>query len=239
MSDTTRSRVASILILSLLNGSACLAAESAITEGEGLVLFNQGTARWFGYDGRVDKEAACDLFEKSAELGYPDAQFNLGNCYRTGVGREKNIYRAIVWYEKAARNEVSEAKSALGSLLVLDSDDAMQTKKGVELLREAHAEGVITATFVLGIAHAKGTGVPPDQARAVELLWEAAAQGHALAQALLSYMYANGLYGAEPNSELSEMWRKAVELNMRVDREPGERYEAALDYLRERRFIEE
>jgi hypothetical protein len=57
---------------------------------------------------------AAKLYENAANSGYKYAQFNLGNAYRTGKGKAKDLIKAHSWFEKAAQQGVSEAMYFLG-----------------------------------------------------------------------------------------------------------------------------
>lgn len=50
--------------------------------------------------GEVEK--AVPLLKRSAEKGNAEAQYNLGYCYQSGTGVEKDIKKAIEWYSKSA-----------------------------------------------------------------------------------------------------------------------------------------
>lgn len=43
-----------------------------------------------------------EWFQKAAEQGDPDAQFNLGCCYDKGHGCEQDLNKAKEWFQKAA-----------------------------------------------------------------------------------------------------------------------------------------
>ncbi|MFQ0995710.1 tetratricopeptide repeat protein [Gilliamella sp. BG2] len=49
------------------------------------------------------------LWEKIAKTGEPKALFNMAYCYYTGEGTEKNIEKAIEYYEKSADKGLSDA----------------------------------------------------------------------------------------------------------------------------------
>lgn len=49
-----------------------------------------------------DFEKAIPLLAQAAELGNPEAQYNLGYCYHSGSGVEKNSEKAVSWYTKSA-----------------------------------------------------------------------------------------------------------------------------------------
>ncbi|CAB5179834.1 unnamed protein product [Rhizophagus irregularis] len=59
-------------------------------------------------------EKAFHLYQKAAENGDKEAQFNLGVCYEEGIGIEKDEVKASYWYQKAAQQGFSNAQYRLG-----------------------------------------------------------------------------------------------------------------------------
>jgi len=57
---------------------------------------------------------ATKLYENAAMSGHKYAQFNIGDAYRTGKGKPKNLVEAHTWFEKAAEQGVQEAMYFLG-----------------------------------------------------------------------------------------------------------------------------
>lgn len=53
------------------------------------------------------------LYEKSSKQGYNNAQWKLRFFYEKGKGTEKNLEKAIYWYEKSGH---MNAQYNLGSL---------------------------------------------------------------------------------------------------------------------------
>ena len=47
-------------------------------------------------------EEAIPILKQAAELGNAESQYNLGYCYRAGVGIEQNITKGIEWFAKSA-----------------------------------------------------------------------------------------------------------------------------------------
>lgn len=61
-----------------------------------------------------DKEnMVFDLMKKSANQGYEKAQFSLGKMYEIGLIVEKDIDKAIYWYQKSAKQGHEKSKLAL------------------------------------------------------------------------------------------------------------------------------
>ena len=44
---------------------------------------------------------AAELFRKAADMGYADAQYNLGYCYKYGDGVPRNLDKSAEWIRKA------------------------------------------------------------------------------------------------------------------------------------------
>ena len=57
-----------------------------------------------------------EWFQKAAEQGDPDAQFNLGLCYEFGKGGEQDLDKAEEWVQKAAEQGYDRAKEWLEQL---------------------------------------------------------------------------------------------------------------------------
>lgn len=56
---------------------------------------------------------AFEYFMQAAEQGLDIAQFELGECYANGKGCEKDLKKAVEWYEKAAARGFGDARKKL------------------------------------------------------------------------------------------------------------------------------
>ena len=74
---------------------------------------------------------AFQLWSKSAEEGYPEAQGLVGGMYHAGLGVTKNYEKAMDWYRKAAHAGVSQAQLGIGNLY----GDGLGTKKDYVIAR--------------------------------------------------------------------------------------------------------
>lgn len=50
-----------------------------------------------------NRKKAYDCFKKAHELGEPIGTYRLANCYYIGIGVEKNLLKALNYYEKAIK----------------------------------------------------------------------------------------------------------------------------------------
>lgn len=74
-------------------------------------------------------EESFELMSDSAEQGYAEAQYHLGNYYSLGYGTAKDLSKAYVWYSRAAEQGHARAQNQMGIMLLDGSgpkrDDAL------------------------------------------------------------------------------------------------------------------
>jgi TPR repeat protein len=59
---------------------------------------------------------AAELFRRAADMGYADAQYNLGYCYKFGDGVPRDLTKSAEWFRKAAEQwRTGSATRALSS----------------------------------------------------------------------------------------------------------------------------
>lgn len=63
-----------------------------------------------------DASKAVDYFKKASQLGYPQATWELGNCYLNGHGVDQNYALARSNFESAAKDDLPEAFCSLGEM---------------------------------------------------------------------------------------------------------------------------
>ena len=54
------------------------------------------------------------MYKKAAEHGKEAAQYNLGGCYRFGIGVKEDMIKALEYYKKSAENGNINAQIFLG-----------------------------------------------------------------------------------------------------------------------------
>lgn len=124
-----------------------------------------------------------------AEKGDAKAQTLLGLLYEKGVGVEKDVEKALSYYEKAALQGLPEAESALGHLLLsLEKDSEVVSLKTANWLKKAAVHGQIEAKVTLGKIALDVKNSPIAQNEAVWHLRDAAKKGNDQAKSMLARM---------------------------------------------------
>lgn len=94
---------------------------------------------------------ALKLFEKSAELGVAQAQYNCGAMYYKGQSTAVDPKKALYWQEKAAERGDADALVALGWMYYNGQGTKEDMKKGVRLWREASDMGSSEGNMCLNL----------------------------------------------------------------------------------------
>ncbi len=127
-----------------------------------------------------------DAVKKAAELGYAEAQYNLGLMYYKGEGVAYDKAEAVRWYRKAAEQGHADAQYKLGAMYNYYGVGATKDYGGgvtqdyaeaVRWYRKAAERGYTRAQYKLGIMYAYGVGVPEDDIQAYAWISLASAQG--------------------------------------------------------------
>ena len=71
---------------------------------------------YFVAPGLQDYDKAFYWFKKSAAQGYAPGEFDLGQCYKDGKGVAKDLKKARLWLQKAAKQGNDGARAALADL---------------------------------------------------------------------------------------------------------------------------
>lgn len=124
--------------------------------------------------------------KKLDKANHGRGQTVLGLLYQKGVGVEKDLSKAVSFYQKAAAKGIPQAESLLGHLL-LNAEDAVVTdsKGAIYWIEKAAEHGVEEAQLTLGKLYTEGKRLPINHSKAVHYLHDAAAQGNAEAQRML------------------------------------------------------
>ena len=148
-----------------------------------------------------NSNSAMQWLQKSADQGYAEAQYLLGNLYYTGIEVFENYTEAVKWYRKAAEHGHSEAKKQLASeeislyILATEKNDLKAqyelykyySEQGnqsgaMSWLQKSAEQGFAEAQYSLGVCYKNGDGVTKNIAEAVKWYRKSAEQGHSEAK---------------------------------------------------------
>jgi len=152
---------------------------------------------------------------KAAKQGNIKAQTELGICYYSGIGIDRNYLKAVKWFRKAAKQGDAKAQDKLGDCYFYEIGVLEDYKKATEWWFKAANQGYAEAQYKLGICHlsneAHRYGVMEDKAEMEKWLLKAARQGHAKAQYKLAETYDERISNKKGIKKAIKWYRKVAE----------------------------
>lgn len=120
-------------------------------------LFKIGS-QFYLNEGNKDLKVSFLCFERSAELGFAGADYWLGGCYTDGIGCEKNLKKAMEYYERGAVKGDIECQLLLGDVYLEQDEEFLSViepdyKKSFKWYNEAAERGNAKAKFMVGVLH--------------------------------------------------------------------------------------
>lgn len=157
-----------------------------------------------------DKEGAFKWFKLASENGEIDAWFSLGECYETGEGTQKDVRKAVEWYEKRLSVGMDIGCCDRLGCLLYEGTDGVEIDYGraFQLLLYAWNDGNTWGADCLGRMYFYGRGVQQDYIKAREVL-EKVDYNNKEVRYCLGCIYAQGLGVAEDIPKGVEYLQKA------------------------------
>ena len=140
------------------------------------------------------------VLEQLWQSGFPLAAYQLGECWRDGMGVLPDDEQAELWFRRAADAGYDFAQYALGKLL----QSRQQIDEAVSWYEKAAAQGNSWAAYRLGKLYLEGKDIPKDVSKAVEYLTASAEQGNQYAQYALGKLY---LTGQDVKQDRERAWK--------------------------------
>lgn len=147
-----------------------------------------------------EKAEQVRVLEQLWQSGFPLAAYQLGKCWRDGLGVLPDDNQAELWFRRAAEAGYDFAQYALGKLL----QSRQQIDEAVSWYEKAAAQGNSWAAYRLGKLYLGGKDVPKDVPRAVDYLTDSAEQGNQYAQYTLGKLY---LAGQDVQQDRGRAWQ--------------------------------
>ncbi len=159
---------------------------------------------------RGDWAAALREWQRVAERGDANAQYNMGLLYTLGHGVPQDLRCAAEWYEKAARQGVPAAQYNLGVIYANGQGVPQNVTEARQWFERAAAQGLGLAEDSLGYFFATGQGVPRNYQEAAKWYRRAAEKGIASAQFGLGVLYDLGEGVPRDFSEALKWYRRSA-----------------------------
>ena len=141
------------------------------------------------YDNPEEEKAEqVQVLEQLWQRGFSLSAYQLGKCWRDGMGVLPDDVQAELWFRRAVDAGYDFAQYALGKLL----QSQRRVGEAVFWYERAAAQGNSCAAYRLGKVYLQGEDVPKDVPKAVEYLTDSAEQGNQYAQYALGKLYLTG-----------------------------------------------
>ena len=129
-----------------------------------------------------DYRQAAIYYKKAAEQGYSEAQLDLGNLYKEGLGLTKDVKEALKWYTQAANQGLPEAQYRIGHMYFLGDGVTSSRSEAIKWIHKSADQGYAAAEYLLGYFYECGIGVPKSNKQAKKWYELAAKHGDENAQ---------------------------------------------------------
>ena len=163
-------------------------------------------------EGEIDVAKAFYWFSKSAEQGFADAQYRLGDFYEI---IKQDLPTALKWYTAAAEQGHIEAQTTLGYCYERGHGVAIDDNEAVKWHRKAAEQGNPIAQSNLARCYEQGKGISRNLSEAIKWYTLAAEQGFHIKGVFndLGLFYLTG-NGVDIDNQKAVYWlSKAVENN--------------------------
>jgi len=154
-----------------------------------------------------DKRVFIDTL-KSARLGLPDAQYEVGLMFANGIGVAKNIEQAMHWVRQAAQRGLPAAQYLLATRYETGVGTGQSEHQALVWYAKAAEQGHTKALLRAGKLHLK-----PHAEQAVELFQQAANAGLPEAQFALGQAFAAGS-GLDRDLSMALHWYSAAAIKV-------------------------
>ena len=178
---------------------AALLLQRRASEGDPVAMYCMGEIDFQVLPTNVSR--ALDLFQKSADAGYPQAQATIGALYLKGLPSilERDPDKGVSLLSEAVRAKSLTARFNLGMAYYNGDGVSQDSVKAAQWLQVAEKQNFAEAQYVLGRLLTEGDEkLSKNLSQGIYFLRKAADQNHKLAK---SYLEKMGNQGSDPISE--------------------------------------
>ena len=146
---------------------------------------------------------AAKLYEQSAAQGNSNAMNDLGFCYRYGYGVNKNLERAIEWFQKAADAGNNWGVYNIGCVYAYDHGDNDSLNTAINYFKKVLNLGITDALNDLGCCYE----MLRELETAFDYFMQSAKRGNVKAEEWIAEAYNSFIwYGVERDKYKAEEW---------------------------------
>jgi len=202
-------------------------------EGYTIAAHQLGKAYQDGLGTSIDRKAAAEWFQKSAEAGNHCSAYALGKL----LLEKGQIPQAIHWLWQAAEQNDPYAQYRLGKLLLTGAEGVPRDAvAAIKLLKDSAARGNQFAQYTLGKLYLLGQEVQADREEALRYLVQAAAQGNTYAQYFIDHQ--EDFFGAAVGTAILRMLHQMSRIFRENAAQPAIYAGMQIDKKRRRRLQE-
>ena len=202
-------------------------------EGYTIAAHQLGKAYQDGLGTSIDRKAAAEWFQKSAEAGNTCSAYALSKL----LLEQGQIPQAIHWLQQAADQNDPYAQYRLGKLLLTGAEGVPKDiGAAIKLLKDSAAQGNQFAQYTLGKLYLLGQEVQADREEALRYLVQAAAQGNTYAQYFIDHQ--DDFSGAAVGTAILRMLHQMSRIFRENAAQPAIYAEMQIDKKRRRRLQE-
>ena len=179
---------------------AALLLQRRASEGDPVAMYCMGEIDFQVLPTNVSR--ALDLFQKSADAGYPQAQATIGALFLKGLPGilDRDPDKGVSLLSEAVRAKSLTARFNLGMAYYNGDGVSQDSVKAAQWLQVAEKQNFAEAQYVLGRLLTEGDeNLPKNLSQGVHFLRKAAGQNHKLAK---SYLEKLGSQGSDHATEL-------------------------------------
>lgn len=191
---------------------ALAAAEAEGAAGNANALFARSAVLWAGLDSLVEKdgETARACCETAADLGFWQAEMEMGLHFLNGQYVEKNGEKGAALMKRAAEKGVGKAEYHLAYCLLAGVGVEKNPSLAVSYYQKALRHGYVRAAVELGVYYETGLYVRQDKKKACQLFKKAAEKGDADGKAHLADGLLDGSAGKRSPRKAAELYAEAA-----------------------------
>ena len=202
-------------------------------EGYTIAAHQLGKAYRDGLGISIDRKAAAEWFQKSAEAGNPCSAYALGKL----LLEQEQFPQALHWLRQAAEQNDPYAQYRLGKLLLTGAEGVPKDiDAAIQLLKGSATQGNSFAQYTLGKLYLLGQKVQVDREEALRYFAQAAAQGNTYAQYFIDHQ--NDFSGAAAGTAILRMLHQMSRIFRENAAQPAIYAGMQIDKKRRRRLQE-